>query len=183
MAEKKIRAIIIVEVVGRPAEHVKESLKQHVSNIDKDKKAKLISLTLSEPKKIEMPEAQAQEMFTCFAEAEIEAESMGKLAELVFDYMPSSIEIIEPSEIIFSLSDATSFLNDLSGRLHRYDEIAKIAQMQTQQLSTRLQLAQEIIKNDPDLRKKFGVPDEKKVEEKAEKKVVKKSGKKAKKKK
>jgi hypothetical protein len=53
--------------------------------------------------------------------------------------MPSSVEVLEPSEISMDVAATTSFLNTLSGRLHRYDDIAKLAQFQIQNLSKKLQ--------------------------------------------
>jgi hypothetical protein len=133
---KKIRAIMIVEIAGRPAEHVKESLISHIGQIKLKKEICVISQKMSAPRKIEEAE---EELYTCFAEVEVEVDNFYKLTELVFDFMPSSVEIIEPNEISMSLSDATTYLNTLSGRLHKYDEIAKIAQMQVQQLAQRFQ--------------------------------------------
>ena len=131
---EKVRAVLIVEIMGRPAEHVKEMLKEHVEKIDEMKDVSTVSISLSEPKELE----QQKGLFTCFAEVEVEAESFLEVIHLVFDYMPSSLEIIRPDKIDFGVADATSFLNDLSGRLHKYDEIAKIAKMQNQQLAQKV---------------------------------------------
>ncbi|MFZ5955815.1 MAG: hypothetical protein ACOYT4_05300 [Nanoarchaeota archaeon] len=135
MSEKKVSAIIIVEVAGRPAEHIKEALKNHVEQLKFDKNIEVISVEIREPKRIEIEE----EMYSCFAEVEIKVTNFTKLLEIIFDYMPSSIQILEPEELNFNLNDATAFTNDLAGRLHKYDEIAKIAQMQTQQILAKFQ--------------------------------------------
>jgi len=136
MAEEiKIRAIMIVEIMGRPAEHVKESLENHVGQLKKVKGVEVFSISVSEPKKLEDIKEGG---YTCFAEVEFETWSLSKLIELVFDFMPSSIEILSPENLNLNLSDATGFLNDLSGRLHRYDEVAKIAQIQNQQMFMKL---------------------------------------------
>jgi hypothetical protein len=88
-------------------------------------------------------------MFTCFAEVEFGVESFVRLTEIIFDFMPSSIEVIEPGELRMGMGDATSFLNTLTGRLHRYDEIAKLAQMRNQQLVQKMQMMeQELMKRD-----------------------------------
>lgn len=129
---KEIKAIIVVEIVGRPAEHVKKSLEDHILKIDKIKGIKLISKKIFESKKLE--QVKHQNIFTCFAEAEIECISFAKLIEVIFDFMPSSVEILEPDNLTLDISEATGFLNDLAGRLHRYDEIAKAAQIKNQQL-------------------------------------------------
>ena len=137
MAEK-IRAIMIVEIAGRPPEHIKQALEAHVGQLEKVKNIRCISQSISAPKKLEAE----QEIYTCFAEVEVEAEDFLNLINLVFDFMPSSIEIIEPTELKFNMADATSFINTLSGRLHRYDEIAKIAQIKIQQMAAQIQQAQ-----------------------------------------
>jgi hypothetical protein len=136
---ERVRAIMIVEIAGRPAEHVLESLKAHIGQLKNLKMVRLISETYSEPKKFE----GAEEMYTCFAEVEVETQSFLDMVNLVFDFMPSSFEIIEPQNISMNLSDATTMLNTLSGRLHKYDEIAKIAQFQVQQMGQKLQMIQQ----------------------------------------
>ena len=130
---------MIVEMAGRPPEHVKEILGQHVGQLDNVKDIEVFSTKVSEPKKLEAE----QEFYTCFAEIELEVDNFLRLTELVFDFMPSSIEILEPGELRMGVQEATSFLNTLTGRLHRYDEIAKIAKMQNQQLAVKIQEFQE----------------------------------------
>ncbi len=122
--------------MGRPAEHVEISLKNHVGQLKKVKDVEVFSISVSEPKKIENIKGEG---YTCFAEIELECANLAKLIELVFDYMPSSIEILNPENLNLNLADATAFLNDLSGRLHKYDEITKILQLQNQQLGNRLE--------------------------------------------
>lgn len=53
-----------------------------------------------------------------FAEIEILAKNTQSLMVFCFDYMPSSVEIIEPEEIVYKSVDFTDFLNDVQARLH-----------------------------------------------------------------
>jgi SAM-dependent MidA family methyltransferase len=62
--------------------------------------------------------------------------------------MPSSIEILEPAEVVFNIQETTNFLSDLAARLHKYDDLAKIAKFQIQELSQRLQQFQKPIVKD-----------------------------------
>lgn len=139
MREQKIVASMIIEVAGRPPEYLENSLKLHLDKLNHIKDVKLISSRIAEPRLIE----NEKELYTCFGEVEVEVSSMAKLMDLIFDFMPSSVEIISPSEIEFDCQAATMFANDMAGRLHRYDEIAKIARMQVQQLSQQLQKYQQ----------------------------------------
>jgi len=53
--------------------------------------------------------------------------------------MPSSVEVVDPGEIRLDTASATNLMNRLTGRLHRYDEIAKIVKMQNEQLVRKIQ--------------------------------------------
>lgn len=140
MAEK-VRVIMIIEMAGRPVEHLKSAMETHLGRLNNQKNVDILKSEISEPKKLEAEE----EMYTCFIEVEVEVESFSRLIELVFDFMPSSIEILEPSNLNFNSQEATSFVNTLSGRLHRYDEVTKIAQIRTQQLTNKFREIQEAI--------------------------------------
>ena len=179
MAER-IRAIMIVEMAGRPAKHVKESLERHVKQLnDKVKDIDVVSLSVSEAKEVE----KGKDFYSCFSEIEFDCPNFLRLVELVFDFMPSSIEIIEPAELRMNMQEATSFLNVLSGRLHRYDEIAKIAQLQNHQLVVRLQEMQQGMGGGQKQGQTIGVSYGDGEKEKVEKKKVRKKKGKGKKKK
>ena len=137
----QVRAILVLEIAGRPAEHVKKVLEIHVDKLNEQKDVEVINRTISEPKKLESEKG----IYTCFAEVEIVTISLSRLMEIVFDFMPSSVEIFEPYDLGFSSQEATAFVNDLAGRLHKYDEIAKIAQFQGQQLFRKLQVAEKML--------------------------------------
>ena len=78
-------------------------------------------------------------MFTCFAEVDFEVERFARVTEVMFDFMPSSIEILEPGKISMDLGEASGLLNNISGRMHRYDEVARVAQFKIKQLSKQLE--------------------------------------------
>jgi hypothetical protein len=141
MTEQKVRAIMIVEIAGRPPEHIKEALKAHVGVMKTMKGIKYLSETFSDAKLID----QEKEIYSSFVEVEVEVDNFMKLTELMFDFLPASIEVLEPDNLKFNSQEATNFLSDLSGRLHKYDEIAKIAQMKNQQLMQHLQSIQKAI--------------------------------------
>jgi len=134
-----VKAVLIIEVVGRPAEYLKEALKTHVEGINKVKSTSVTNLKIADSKKIEGQE----DAYSCFAEVEVQTESLSSLMELVFEFMPSSVEILSPYNLEFNSQEASMLLNDLSGRLHKYDEIAKLAKIQVQQLAARFQQMQQ----------------------------------------
>ena len=143
---QKIRAILILEVAGRPKEHVAETIITHVGELEKAKGVEMLRKVISDPKEVEADGMETgREMFSCFAEVEIEVIDFSRLTELIFDFFPSSVEIVDPANINLNSQEATTFINNLSGRLHRYDEIAKISQMQSHQLAGKLKAIREAV--------------------------------------
>lgn len=134
-----IRAIMIVEVAGRPAEHLKKALEEHIGVLYKVNDIKVHSIKLSEPKEIE----NGNGMLTCFAEADFECDNFARLSQTMFDFMPSSVEVIEPGKVSLSSNEATDLLNNISGRMHRYDELAKVAGMKLKKMGEELKIANE----------------------------------------
>jgi len=121
MAEGRIHAALIIEILGRPPEYIKETLSSILDNIGKEKNTEIKSSKIHEPKKIEESEV---ELYSTFAEIEIETEFM-PLLRIIFTYMPSHIEIISPEYLNLKNHDISIILNETTRRLHQYDEIAK----------------------------------------------------------
>jgi len=118
----EIKAMLIFEMLGRPAEHLKKTLKGFIEKLSQESGVKITSKKINEPKKIEDAK---EELFTSFAETEIEFKDIISLMRIVFIYMPSHIEIISPEEIKIKNFDLTSLMTEIARKMHQYDEIAK----------------------------------------------------------
>ena len=108
----------IIEILGKPKEYIDEVLRALVEKIKREKPIEVIKEKFSEPK-------DHGSYFTSFVEIEMVLENMKILQEFIFSYMPSSVEIISPSELKINMNDANYLFNDLAGRLHGYDDITK----------------------------------------------------------
>ncbi|MBT7102244.1 hypothetical protein HN935_01910 [archaeon] len=142
-----VRAIMIIEMAGRPAEHLSEMLKKHVGILNDVKDLKVHLINVSEPKVIEVDEKDqdVEPLFSAFAEVDFECDSFARLSETMFDFMPSSVEVTDPMKVTMDLHEATNLLNNISGRMHRYDEIAKVAGVRLRQMNAQLELAKKIL--------------------------------------
>lgn len=116
---KKIIARLILEILGAPKTHVEETLKLIVNKLAEEKEAKVL--------KKEIYEAQEQEntLWSAFAEVEIELKDIRQIAGICFDYMPSSIEILEPAGMETDFAEFSDMFNDLLAKLHKYDMLVK----------------------------------------------------------
>ncbi|MBI5073433.1 hypothetical protein HZA99_06470 [Candidatus Woesearchaeota archaeon] len=114
-----IKARVIIEMLGAPKEHIQQTLEFYIEKLKKDEKKIVIkSVEYVEPKEV-------NNLFSVFAELEIEFEDLPSLTYFCFDYMPSSIEIHAPDELIYDRNEYTNFLNDLQARLHKVDMLMK----------------------------------------------------------
>lgn len=108
----------IIEILGAPKEHIMETLKAYVTKIKADEQYIILKEEFSEPKEVD-------KLFTQFVELDMLAKDASALAFFCFDYMPSSIEIIEPQVFTYRAADFSGFFNDLQARLHKIDRFVK----------------------------------------------------------
>lgn len=122
----KVQFRALIEVLGKPKEHVEKSLQSYVKKLREDERFSI--------KDSEFVEAKEQEkqpgLWATFAELEIEAEKLDDIISFCFDYMPSSIEILSPSELTFDAQTLSFTLNDLQAKLHQVDMVAKQVKME-----------------------------------------------------
>lgn len=141
----KISAMFVIEMLGKPADYLKDSLSQIVDKMGEEKGIKIIKKKVHEPKTIEN-----SPLFTTFAEVEIEADGIDYLVAMVFLYMPSHVEVMKPETIGLKNCDANILLNEITSRLHRYDEIAKGIIFEKANLENQIKdLQQQIAEQNP----------------------------------
>lgn len=120
--EGYIQAKVIVELVGKPKEHVENTLKKYLEHIKKNADLEVLKEDVGTAKELE---GDNQGLWITFVELELLAKNIPTLVGFCFDYMPSSIEIIEPKELKLKEIELTNIMNDLQGKLHNLDMGAK----------------------------------------------------------
>jgi len=113
-----IRCVAIIEILGKPKEHVEKSMQGY---LEKLRAEKYLSILKEETAPIE----ERDKMFGTFVEIEMLVEKINDLISFCFDYMPSSVEIIKPESLKINSRDIQNMLNDLQARLHNTDMLAK----------------------------------------------------------
>ncbi len=121
---EKIKINTIIEIVGMPKEHVEKTMRQVVELIEKDEEIKKLNHDTAEAKLV-------KEMWSTFTEFELEFNNFKKLTDFCFNFMPSSIEIIEPETNKLSSGSIEEMLNDVLAKLHQYDMALKRMIMET----------------------------------------------------
>lgn len=121
----------IIEVVGFPEDYIKEAINKIVENIKEKNYYKILYLYIEETKKLD-------KMFSTFAEIEIETQKLQDVLDFCFDYLPSSVEIIEPENINEKATDIAGFLNDLMLKLHEYNMVIRNLQAENKVMKNKI---------------------------------------------
>lgn len=132
--EQKFTVAVILEMIGRPKEHIVASLKDMVKQIGEEKGIEIKEEKINEPAELK----DKKDFYTSFAEIELEINGMEELIILMFKYMPSHLDIISPEKVSVSNNTLNEILNEMSRRLHGYDEVARVLQLEKSILEKKL---------------------------------------------
>ena len=113
-----IRCKTIIEVLGKPKEHVETAIKEYIEHIKEDSELVVLNEDYSEIK-------EQGKLWSKFVELDLIIKGTKKLIGFCFEYMPSSIEVIKPEHLVMTNPEFSNFLNDLQARLHNVDMIVK----------------------------------------------------------
>ncbi|HME87354.1 MAG TPA: hypothetical protein VKE88_02995 [Candidatus Nanoarchaeia archaeon] len=179
LGEDGIKFTAIIEVLGAPKKYVEETAQAFIDKIKTQHDYHIYSSDVSKSTKAaESEEAKAtkQDLFTAYAEITIGVKKKEKLFHFCFDFMPSSIEVIEPMTTTFSANELSGFLSDIQATLHKIDFAFKQTSTANKIMTERMQIltknASQILQNNillslkdknkslADLAKNTGVPEE-----------------------
>lgn len=117
---KWIRAMLIFEVIAVSEEATMKALEQHLGKLDRDDRVKLYEKDVSDIIKIENPTPRIKEAYSAHAETGLITNSFQKLMQIVIEYGPSALELLEPGRIEIPIGDAQSMLNSISQVMHQF---------------------------------------------------------------
>jgi len=132
---EKLRVQLIMEVLGKPQDYVHEVIEDLRKELEHEAGVNLISFNIGEPKEIK----ESPEFFTGFLDVEIEVEKEKTLFAMCFKYMPAHVDLIYPERINFSNVEVAELLNFLTTKLHGYDEVARMLQLENEKFARELQ--------------------------------------------
>lgn len=112
---------VIIEVLGTPKEHVEKTLRSLIEKVKEEESLKILKGKIFKAK----PKGS---FFTSFTEMEILFNDFFDLASFCIEYLPSSVEVIEPADFKTKSVNITNVLNDLLAKLHNIDMVLKSIQ-------------------------------------------------------
>lgn len=131
---KDISVKMIIEIAGKPPEHLVETLEKMIEKIGEEKGVSVEEKNIHEPVIMK----DQKDFYTSFAEVEVKIEDISILSVLTLKYMPAHVEIIEPELIAFTNNGWNDIFNEFLRRLHHYDEVARTIQTEKMILENKL---------------------------------------------
>ena len=138
----EITALFTFEILGKPPEHIVETLEKLIEQLGKQKGVKIKNKIIHEPKEIEQ-EGKKTGLFTTFAEVEIQTEDIKLILAITLNMLPAHVEIVEPMEFHLKNFELSSLLTELTVKIHKYDEIAKAILIERNTLLNKLKDTEE----------------------------------------
>ena len=117
--EIRIRAII--ELLGSPKEHIENTMKKVMEELKTKDNVQIVKNDTSAAKESK----EMANFYSIFTELELKMDDFNALNSFCFDFMPSSVEILEPAEFKMSDKELEDMLNDLLAKLHQQSMIVR----------------------------------------------------------
>lgn len=108
-----IRAII--EVIGYPESHVNEVTEKVLEKLKSEEGILILKNNTTKAEKVK------DTIHASMIEVELKINDYPKLVHFCYDYLPSSLEIIDAEKIAVPVREFTNGLNDLLAKLHQYN--------------------------------------------------------------
>tara|TARA_Y100000310_G_scaffold302635_1_gene340134 strand:- start:454 stop:870 length:417 start_codon:yes stop_codon:yes gene_type:complete len=118
---EEIQTKVVIEILGKPKEHVDTTIKKYVDKILEN--FKVTNHVLYEAE--ELKDEKFKGMFSSFVDFDMNFKDFNSLVIFCFDFMPSSVEIVNPKRFDLDSEEVMSFLNDLMTKLHDLDMMVK----------------------------------------------------------
>jgi hypothetical protein len=135
-----IEASLLIEIIGRPADYLKQTMNNLIEVMSKEQNIKILKKKVHEPKELKDDKIK-RELFSTFAEVEVKC-SIETLFYIISKYMPSHIEISSPQSVHLTNFELSALMTQFATRLHRYDEVVKAVMAQKQILESKLRSMQ-----------------------------------------
>ncbi|MFT4244186.1 MAG: hypothetical protein ACMXYB_01880 [Candidatus Woesearchaeota archaeon] len=100
----------IIDIAGKPSEVVSKTLDQVLNKLEKEENATVIDVIKAEPDL----QDEKSGMYTAFLEVELEFLNIRYAMNFIIEYLPTSVEIIEPNSVKVSNEQLTEVLNDMA---------------------------------------------------------------------
>ena len=104
-----------IEVLVYPEDHVKTTIEKIVEKLKNEEGIKIIKSEIQKTEKIK------ENFFASFAETEMKINDFSRLLNFCYNYLPSSLEILDADKITLPIREFSMGINEMLAKLHHYN--------------------------------------------------------------
>jgi hypothetical protein len=102
---------VVIEVLGAPKEYVEESVQAVVDKVHDTKDVEVVSESTYEAE-------EKGKLFCTFSEIEMWCKNTDILTQFLFNFTPSSVEVMQPTSVSMKANVLSGFFNDFLLKMH-----------------------------------------------------------------
>jgi hypothetical protein len=115
-----LRSWMMFEVLAVNEKITRDSLESLMNKLDEDNRIKMYKKEFGEIRKVEKPIKNVDVGYSLTSEIEIITKNFDNLVQIVTEYGPAAIEILEPKKIDIDAGEAQGILNSISQIMHKF---------------------------------------------------------------
>lgn len=115
-----LRIGLIFEVIAVTEDVTKKSMVELANRLMRDKRIEVYGSEMSNTMKIDNPTKDVKVGYTANCEINAIIKNFENLVEIVMEYGPSSIEIIEPKRMTVQMNEAQAVINKIASMMHGF---------------------------------------------------------------
>lgn len=120
VGEGWLRVWMMFEVLAINEKTTRESLESLMNRLEKDSRVKMYKKEFGEIKKVEKPLPNIDYGCSLTCEVELISKKFDDLVQIVIEYGPSAIELLEPLKFNINAGEAQAVLNSISQIMHDF---------------------------------------------------------------
>lgn len=113
--KEKLKIKSIIEIIGTPQKFVEEAMAVVLAKLKQREEIKI-----ENQKTFDATKMEGKPFWSTFAELELEMTNAETLLNYCFDFLPSSVEVMDPVDFHFQNSEVNNLFNDVIAKLHEY---------------------------------------------------------------
>jgi len=115
-----IKTWMMFEVLAVNEKTTRDSLEGLMNRLEDDKRVSVYKKEFGNMKKVEKPVKNVDFGFSLTCEVEMISKKLDNLVQIIIEYGPSAIEILEPSKLEINAGEAQAILNSISQVMHQF---------------------------------------------------------------
>jgi len=115
-----IRAWMMFEVLAVNENTTKNSLESLINRLENDNRTRVYKKEFGEIKRVEKPMENVDVGYSLTSEVELISGKFDNLVQIVIEYGPAAIEILEPKKLDIDAGEAQAILNSISQMMHHF---------------------------------------------------------------